>query len=63
MRKERFGRQRMLRREGLPLMKKKKAAAPPRKSKMRSSFDVLGSYTGSYIAGVNEEPVQDVDDL
>ena len=63
MRKERFGRQRLLRREGLPLMKKKKAAIPPRKSKMKSSFDVLGSYTGSYIAGVNEEPVQDVDDL
>ena len=53
----------MLRRKELPLMKKKKAATPPRKSKMRSSFDVLGSYTGSYIAGVNEEPVQDVDDL
>lgn len=49
----------MLRHEELPLMKKKKAATPPRKSKMRSSFDVLGSY----IAGVNEEPVQDVDDL
>lgn len=31
--------------------------------KMKSSFDVLGSYTGSYIAGENEEPVQDVDDL
>ncbi len=45
-------------------MKKKKAAvAPLRKNKMKSSFDVLGSYTGSYIAGVNEEPVQDVDDL
>ena len=44
-------------------MKKKKAVTPPHKSKMRSSFDVLGSYTGSYIAGVSEEPVQDVDDL
>ncbi len=32
-------------------------------NKMKSSFDVLGSYTGSYIAGENEEPVQDVDDL
>ena len=33
------------------------------RNKMKSSFDVLGSYTGSYIAGENEEPVQDVDDL
>ena len=30
---------------------------------MKSSFDVLGSYTGSYIAGEHEDPVQDVDDL
>lgn len=30
---------------------------------MTSGFDVLGSYTGSYLAGDREEPVQDVDDL
>ena len=44
-------------------MNKKKKATPSKKNKMKSSFDVLGSYTGSYIAGINEEPVQDVDDL
>lgn len=31
--------------------------------KLKSKFDPLGSYTGSYIAGEYEEPVQDVDDL
>ncbi|MBR2336782.1 MAG: hypothetical protein IKA61_02430 [Clostridia bacterium] len=31
--------------------------------KLKSNFDPLGSYTGSYIAGEYEEPVQDVDDL
>ena len=31
--------------------------------KLKSEFDPLGSYTGSYIAGEYEEPVQDVDDL
>ena len=30
---------------------------------LKSKFDPLGSYTGSYIAGEYEEPVQDVDDL
>lgn len=30
---------------------------------MRSNFDVLGSYTGRYLAGDYEEPVQDADDL
>ena len=30
---------------------------------MKSSFDPLGSYTGNYLLGRNEEPVQDVDDL
>ena len=33
------------------------------KSDMASDFDVLGSYTGSYISGDYEDPVQDVDDL
>lgn len=35
------------------------------KSKKRivSDFDVLGSWTGNYLAGVLEDPVQDVDDL
>ena len=32
-------------------------------SEMESSYDVLGSYTGSYLSGELEEPVQDVDDL
>lgn len=30
---------------------------------MNSGFDVLGSYTGNYLLGRSEEPVQDVDDL
>lgn len=30
---------------------------------LKSDYDPLGSYTGSYIAGEYEEPVQDVDDL
>ena len=47
----------------LPLMNDKKACKTKNKSRMKSSFDVLGSYTGSYIAGEHEEPVQDVDDL
>lgn len=47
----------------LPLMNDKKARKTKNKSGMKSSFDVLGSYTGSYIAGEHEEPVQDVDDL
>lgn len=34
-----------------------------KKRKMASSFDPLGSYTGNYLDGVYEEPVQDVDDL
>ncbi len=31
--------------------------------KMKSNYDPLGSYTGSYLSGEYEEPVQDVDDL
>ena len=30
---------------------------------MVSPFDPLGSYTGNYLNGSLEEPVQDVDDL
>ena len=30
---------------------------------MKSPFDPLGSYTGNYLSGNAEEPVQDVDDL
>jgi len=33
------------------------------KEGMASLFDVLGSYTGTYLAGEYEEPVQDADDL
>ena len=33
------------------------------KTDMKSAFDVLGSYTGRYLTGELEEPVQDVDDL
>lgn len=45
---------------------KKKQVKKQKKSiaqKLKSNFDPLGSYTGSYIAGEYEEPVQDVDDL
>lgn len=30
---------------------------------MSSEFDILGSYTGSYLVGDYEDPVQDADDL
>ncbi len=30
---------------------------------MASGFDVLGSYTGCYLKGEMEEPIQDADDL
>lgn len=33
------------------------------KKRIVSDFDVLGSWTGNYLAGNLEEPVQDVDDL
>ena len=33
------------------------------KKKIVSDFDVLGSWTGNYLMGEYEEPVQDVDDL
>jgi len=41
----------------------RKKSTEKKGSEMRSSFDVLGSYTGAYLAGKYEEPVQDVDDL
>ena len=46
-------------------MKKKQTKKSKNKitQKLKSEFDPLGSYTGSYIAGEYEEPVQDVDDL
>ncbi len=30
---------------------------------MFSEYDLLGSYTGSYLIGEYEDPVQDADDL
>ena len=44
----------------LKIKRNKKDKKP---SDMASSFDVLGSYTGCYLAGEYEEPVQDADDL
>ena len=41
----------------------KKNVNKNRKTKMKSPFDPLGSYTGNYLSGNAEEPVQDVDDL
>ncbi|MBQ9709571.1 MAG: hypothetical protein IJV67_02995 [Clostridia bacterium] len=44
--------------------KNKKEKKPSNEEKiMESYFDVLGSYTGTYLSGEIEEPVQDVDDL
>lgn len=40
-------------------MKRKKKI----KTEMFSEYDLLGSYTGSYLIGEYEDPVQDADDL
>ncbi len=47
-------------------MKKSKKSKTKNKKlneKLKSEYDPLGSYTGSYISGEYEEPIQDVDDL
>lgn len=44
-------------------MKSKKKLKKQRQSKMSSPFDIQGSWTGNYLFGETEEPVQDVDDL
>ena len=43
--------------------KKNKKHKVKKISNMQSSFDTQGSWTGTYLLGENEEPVQDVDDL
>ena len=43
-------------------MGKRKTKAEKSK-KMQSAFDPTGSWTGNYLLGYYEEPVQDVDDL
>ena len=44
-------------------MKKRNKKNVKDKQNMKSGFDPLGSYTGNYLLGKNEDPVQDVDDL
>ena len=45
-------------------MKKGKNKVKTKKDKnLKSPYDPLGSYTGTYLSGEYEEPVQDVDDL
>ncbi len=44
-------------------MGKKKTKAKKGAKKMQSPFDPTGSWTGNYLLGNLEEPVQDVDDL
>lgn len=43
--------------------KRKKSAKKMPEINMASSYDVLGSYTGCYLSGEYEDPVQDADDL
>jgi hypothetical protein len=42
---------------------KKKKVKKNLTEKIVSPYDPLGSYTGSYLVGEYEEPVQDADDL
>lgn len=44
-------------------MKKTFKGAKIKKGSMVSAYDALGSYTGVYLAGEYEDPVQDADDL
>ena len=44
-------------------MKKKTNKTKQVAKKIQSEFDPLGSYTGSYLLGEYEEPIQDADDL
>ena len=44
-------------------MKKKNSNSKKKEENLKSKFDPLGSYTGNYLTGEYEEPVQDVDDL
>ncbi len=44
-------------------MKKVNSKKKKIKENLKSKFDPLGSYTGNYLTGEYEEPVQDVDDL
>lgn len=41
----------------------RKTASKTKKSKMQSSYDALGSYTGTDNENPYEKPVQDADDL
>ncbi len=43
--------------------RKKRKTAKDVAEKMFSSYDVLGSWTGSYLLGELDYPEQDVDDL
>ncbi|MBQ8726635.1 MAG: hypothetical protein IJY84_06020 [Clostridia bacterium] len=45
------------------MKKTKKTTKKKVSQKFVSNFDPLGSYTGNYISGEYEEPVQDADDL
>ena len=45
-------------------MKKGKTKTKTKKEKnLKSPFDPLGSFPGTYLTGEYEDPVQDVDDL
>lgn len=45
------------------MKKSKKKLKQKVNSTFKSNFDPLGSYTGNYLSGEYEEPVQDADDL